>query len=273
MGIGDSSFGVYVIMKISVLGKGGSGKSTVTTIIARSISQQGFKVLVVDTDESNLGLHRQLGLPQPKELMEQLGGRTEIGKKIKAAFNNTDKDIAAEIMQRRWTIEDIPEECRVSDGKVSLMHIGKVKHFGEGCACPMGVLSRSFLEYLDLKDDEVAIVDTEAGVEHIGRGVERFTDLILMVIDPSFESIRLSEHITQMLEKAGKEVHFVLNKIESDDLEFVRRLVDENRIVSVLPMDRDVRSAGLSGNATPIELNGASALIDFILVEIKQSKG
>ena len=42
----------------------------------------------------------------------------------------------------------------------------------EGCACPMGVVSREFIEKLELKDQELLVVDTEAGVEHFGRGVE-----------------------------------------------------------------------------------------------------
>jgi len=37
----------------------------------------------------------------------------------------------------------------------------------------MEVISRKFIEKLELKDQEVLIVDTEAGIEHFGRGVEK----------------------------------------------------------------------------------------------------
>lgn len=53
-------------MKFVVCGKGGSGKSTVSALIAREMASRGEKVLVVDTDESNFGLYKQLGLPSPR---------------------------------------------------------------------------------------------------------------------------------------------------------------------------------------------------------------
>jgi len=43
----------------------------------------------------------------------------------------------------------------------------------EGCACPINALSSKFLESLALGDGEFLIADTDAGIEHFGRGVER----------------------------------------------------------------------------------------------------
>jgi len=40
-------------MKISVCGKGGSGKSTIATLLANEALNRGYRVLVVDSDESN----------------------------------------------------------------------------------------------------------------------------------------------------------------------------------------------------------------------------
>jgi len=45
-------------MKILIGGKGGSGKSTVTAVTARALRDRGFRVLVVDMDESNSGVRR-----------------------------------------------------------------------------------------------------------------------------------------------------------------------------------------------------------------------
>ena len=52
-------------MKITICGKGGSGKSTVTSLLAKELARMGKRVLVVDCDESNFGLHRQLGVELP----------------------------------------------------------------------------------------------------------------------------------------------------------------------------------------------------------------
>ena len=43
-------------MKFVICGKGGSGKSTVSALIAQQMASRGEKVLVVDIYESNFGL-------------------------------------------------------------------------------------------------------------------------------------------------------------------------------------------------------------------------
>ena len=70
-------------MKISVCGKGGSGKSTIVTLLANEARARGYQVLVVDSDESNTGLFRILGFDQlPIPLMELVGGRKKVQKKM-----------------------------------------------------------------------------------------------------------------------------------------------------------------------------------------------
>ena len=48
-------------MKISVCGKGGSGKSTIVSLLAERFAA-GKEVLIIDSDESNYGLHRHLSM-------------------------------------------------------------------------------------------------------------------------------------------------------------------------------------------------------------------
>ena len=55
-------------MKITVCGKGGCGKSTVTSLLAKALARRGKETLVIDSDESNYGLHRQLGMKLPRDL-------------------------------------------------------------------------------------------------------------------------------------------------------------------------------------------------------------
>ena len=68
----------------------------------------------------------------------------------------------------------------------------------------MGALAREFLNKLKNNEKEWVIVDTEAGVEHFGRGVLEGTDAVLMVIDPSHEAVILAEKAAKLAEEAGK---------------------------------------------------------------------
>ena len=64
---------------------------------------------------------------------------------------------------------------------VKLMASGKIHTANEGCACTMGNVLTQFVEHLILTEDEYALIDMEAGIEHFGRGIDNGVDLILMV--------------------------------------------------------------------------------------------
>ena len=81
------------------------------------------------------------------------------------------------------------------------MAIGKIREFGEGCACPIGAVAREFLKSLRLRDNEFVVVDTDAGIEHFGRGVEESCDLIVAVVEPSYESMQLTNKIVEISNK------------------------------------------------------------------------
>lgn len=249
-------------MKIVVVGKGGSGKSTVSALLAKKLENKGYRVIIIDADESNYGLHRLMGMNEPKELMELFGGKKEIGRKLLEAIG---ADHKIELFGTRWRIEEIPPECLVTKGGIMLMRIGKIKHFGEGCACPIGALSREFLANLDLNDNEVAIVDTEAGVEHIGRGVETGSDVVLMVVDPSYESLRLSGKVEEMLGEAKKPGYYVINKADKETLEYLSSKLDASKVVAAFGNEPRLCKAGLTGREVSSRISGAARLTDFVI--------
>ncbi|AKB27847.1 Nickel insertion protein [Methanosarcina siciliae T4/M] len=131
---------------------------------------------------------------------------------------------------------------------MKLISIGKIHEVGEGCACPMGMLVKQFIGNLRLNPDEVVITDTEAGIEHFGRGIEENADAILMVIDPSYESMRLSEKVAELSGSIGKPVYFVLNKVDGANEQFMREtLEDRNTVIAAIPADSSLSLAGLRG--------------------------
>jgi energy-coupling factor transporter ATP-binding protein EcfA2 len=61
--------------RLGVLGKSGSGKSTVLVLLARTLRRWRYDVTVVDADSTNVGLHLALDLDQPPaSLLDQDGG-------------------------------------------------------------------------------------------------------------------------------------------------------------------------------------------------------
>ena len=239
-------------MKISVCGKGGCGKSTLVTLLAKELAAMGKRVLVIDTDESNYGLHKQLGVELPEDFTAYFGGKQKVlGDMMMSNFTH-------QFFATTWGIDDIPASCSVEKDNIILMSSGKIHEANEGCACPMGTLMTQFIDHLTLGPDEYALIDMEAGIEHFGRGTNNGTDLVLMVVDPSFESLRLTGKIKELSESIDRPIRFVLNKVTPEIRQLMRNQVcDDTAIIAELPADGDLMTAGLIG----AELDGGDGAL------------
>ncbi|MBX6423114.1 P-loop NTPase [Thermosulfurimonas sp. F29] len=202
-------------MKIVICGKGGSGKSTLTALLAAFLAEQNRGVLVVDADESNPGLYRLLGFESPpRTLMDLLGGKDSVREKLRRKIRNEGREEVNLFERERIFPGDIPGDFLRRWGSCLLVVVGKVARAREGCACPMGVVAREFLRRLETPPGEIVLVDTEAGVEHFGRGLETAVDGVLAVVEPSLESVVLAERIRDLA--IGSGAHFlgvVLNRL------------------------------------------------------------
>ncbi|MGB4330790.1 MAG: AAA family ATPase [Dethiobacteria bacterium] len=240
--------------KILICGRGGSGKSTLATMLAHHLAEKG-KVLVVDADESNLGLGKMLDLSPPAQtLMDTLGGRKVVGEKLMAAIKSKGTE-EVKIFSEDFGFSELPPESTIWAGEAGLIQIGKIEHSKEGCACPMGALAREFLNKLKNNEKEWVIVDTEAGVEHFGRGVLEGTDAVLMVIDPSHEAVILAEKAAKLAEEAGKSFAVVLNKVDEKTEPRLKKMLEKMNIdiAGVLPYSPAIAEANLAGEPLNVE--------------------
>lgn len=207
--------------KVCVCGKGGSGKSVVSALLAKVLAEEGYTVLAVDSDESNPGLYLMFGFDSPPMPLVDVrrGG----------AY------IMREFEQERLSIDDIPSEYLAEEAGLKLLTIGKITEALQGCACTMGAVVKDLLGKLVLKENEFVVVDTEAGVEHFGRGLEKNVDTVLVVVEPSFESIALAERVNDLASAIGvNQVWAVLNKIPSDSMEESVREKLEKRYIKTI---------------------------------------
>lgn len=231
-------------MKIAVSGKGGSGKSTLSVLMARSFKKLGYRVLLVDADESNVGLETLAGVNSPVHLLDYLGGKKGFKQKLNQGLS---LDNPAGVFAGKQRVGNLPKECVTASDGINFLIIGKIHDFGEGCACPIGVLSKKFLASLTTGADEVVLVDTEAGVEHFGRGLEAECDRIVGVIDPTAESFRLAAKMQTMATAAGKDIGFVLNKVEPSIEPVMRAQLDSAAILGAIPKDAGIFMESLKG--------------------------
>lgn len=251
-----------IVMKISVCGKGGSGKSTLTGLMAKEAETTGLKVLVVDSDESNSGLYRTLGFEKPPiPLMDLVGGKKELKKKMGHANIFNEKSIG---------IQNIPADYIIGENGLRLVSIGKILQSLEGCACPMGVLNREFLKKLRLRENEIALIDMEAGVEHFGRGVDVSIDAILIAVEPSYESMAIARRIKEISSGMGKPFWAVLNKVKSNAVA-TKLKTDLKKssieVIGVIPDDPLIFEASFEGRPfmAGAATRAARGILDFLL--------
>ncbi len=253
-------------MKIIICGKGGCGKSTVSTLIAGALNKRGYSILMVDGDESNLGLHRLLGGDEPIVFMDSLGGKKGFREKLNTGFTQGNTDV---IFAPNTKTNDIPKECvSVIDG-IRLLAVGKIHEPGEGCACPIGRLSKTILSNLAIGENEIVIIDAEAGIEHFGRGIDMACDMILGVVDPTFESFMLAKKMDDMIRNSGKEISFVMNKVNERVEPSMKKNIDQEKVIAGIPMSDDIFMGSLEGKKITADLPEIDKICDFIEVKKK----
>ena len=230
------------VSKIAVTGKGGVGKSSVVTLLAAALERKGYRVVVLDADESNTGLHRMIGFEgEPKYLMAS----------TKRPGPGEEEPSPEWMTNDRIGIADLPAEYVLSRDGLRFLIAGKIVDPLQGCACRIADTVGNLIARFTVGDDEVMIIDTEAGVESFGRGVERSVDTVLIVAEPSFESLVLSEKIAYMAEGIGiGMVRAVLNKVPSDEIrqkmaeELSRRNV---KVAGTIYLDPELSEAAFKG--------------------------
>jgi CO dehydrogenase maturation factor len=239
-------------MKILVCGKGGCGKSTIVALLAKEIAVRGNKVLVIDSDESNIGLHSRLGMQKPEDFMNYFGGK-------KVLFEKTKE------LKGKWQLDDLPRDYLSEKGSIQLLSMGKIYEFGEGCACPINALSSKFLEILDLGDKEFLIADTDAGIEHFGRGVEKGVDILIVIIDPSQESILLAQKICELGQQVNKPVYYVLNRIaDHKTAELLLNSIDREKVIATIPENKEIFISGLAGSELNVRVEGIEEIANML---------
>lgn len=256
------------MQKIAVCGKGGSGKSVLVRLLAGGLRNRGRRVLVVDADESNTGLERMLGFDsRSRPLIELLGGKQKLEEEIVARVKAGESEETMQLVKEEMPIASIPAEYILQKDGIKLIIVGKILMALEGCACPMGIVSRSFLKQLRLEPDEIVIVDLEAGVEHFGRGVETSVDCVLVVVEPSIDSLQVAEKISELANQIQVgDVWAVLNKITSEDI--AARLTDyldrrDITVIGSIHQDQEIFESCLEGR--PINEGVAAEDVDKIL--------
>ena len=231
-------------MKIAISGKGGTGKTTLAALLARTLANDGRPVIAVDADPdanlaSALGLSIQ-EIPQPiAQMRELIRERTD------------SKDGYGTYFKLNPDVRDLPERYSREVHGVRLLTLGGVPAGGSGCICPESALLKALVTHLLLRPDEVVILDMEAGIEHLGRATAQAVTMMIVVIEPGQRSIQTAQTIRRL---AG-EIHIprlgvVVNKVPAGmDLDPILHHLDGLPVLGTLSLDPAIAQADFEGRS------------------------
>ena len=230
-------------MKVAVTGKGGVGKTTLSSTLARLYADEGRTVLAADVDpDANLGL--ALGLTE-----EEVNAIVPISKMRTLVEERTGATYANKFFKLNPQVSDIPDKFSKEINGVKLLVMGTVETGGTGCVCPEHVMLKSILSALVFRKDDVVVMDMEAGLEHLGRGTASMMDQFIVVIEPGARSVQTYEKVKQLAADLGiTKVNVVANKVRDEgDREFIRSRIPAENLLGFISYNPEVIDADRRG--------------------------
>jgi CO dehydrogenase maturation factor len=223
-------------MKIAVSGKGGTGKTTLSALLAAELQRRDYGVTVIDADP-NPTLAAALGFP-PVPVTPLLEMSAEIEERIGSG-----------LIRLNPRLDDLVDRVAVAHNGIHLIVAGGITQGGAGCACPQSVLLRRLLEHVVTELDEVVVIDLEAGLEHLGRRSAHEVDAMLVVVDPSRAGVETACRIRRLAGQIGvARVVAVGNRIRGPaDMGYLADGLDGLELIGAIPFSDEVIQAERAG--------------------------
>jgi CO dehydrogenase maturation factor len=232
-------------MKLAITGKGGTGKTTLTALLAQAYADVGRQVLAVDADPSPC-LAGALGFPAT--LQAQLRPIAEMDDLIEERTGAKPGTVGG-FFTLNPRVDDLPERFSVVHRGVRLLEMGAVEVGGSGCICPESALLKTLFTHLLFRKEDVLLLDMYAGVEHLGRATVDFVDAMLVVAEPTRRSLGTAAQIKKLANDIGLTRLFLVgNKVRDEaEAQFLEAESPGLPLLGVLPADLRVQEADRLG--------------------------
>jgi CO dehydrogenase maturation factor len=229
---------------IAVAGKGGTGKTAISALLATLLAKESPPVLAVDGDPAT-NLHQALGLSLDDETNTIGGIRELMEEKISRA------EFAPGTDKQAWLDARIFEGLVESSG-LDFLAMGRSE--SQGCYCAVNHMLRYVLDKL-AGNYKYVVIDNEAGMEHISRQTTRDVDVLLIISDPTIRGItaavRTRKLIHELRTNVGR-IYLVVNRVGNGLSPEIKELIAEAELDLLVTIPEDPNMAPLETAGRPL---------------------
>ncbi len=248
---------------IAVAGKGGSGKTTVASLVVRYLRKNGLgPILAVDADP-NANLGESLGLSV----------RHTVGAII-ATFNEEKINIPPGITKEAY-LEFKLNDAVVESKGLDLVTMGRGE--GPACYCYPNLLLRKFMDIM-AGNYRYIVLDNEAGMEHLSRRTTQNIDELLLVSNHSVKGVRTIARIKELVDELKlvvKRQSVIMNMVPDGIDPQVREEMTRLGIqtAAAVPLDDPVGEFDMAMNPLlDLPECRATKAVDTLMAELLQNK-
>ena len=223
---------------VAVAGKGGVGKSTLSAILVKTLAERTKTVVMAIDADPNSNLGDKLGMKVEHtigELREDLLRKAE--------------ELNASVSKHELVRYQM-EMAKVEGSNFDLLTMGRPE--GRGCYCYINNILRTFIDEA-IDSYEYAVIDNEAGMEHLSRRTTKRMDVLLVVSDPTKLGVETAKRILALAKDMeidiGRSV-LMVNRVQGTIGEAVKHEIEGSAFGSVvyLPYDREVEELAMVGS-------------------------
>jgi len=241
---------------IALAGKGGTGKTTISALIIRYLTEErNGSILAIDADPSS-NLNMVLGVEVETTVGDIREGMLTLVQSSGALAGSMPGG-----MSKHEYLDYQIQMALVEDERVDLLAMGRPE--GPGCYCAANQMLRVIMDRIE-KQYKYVVIDNEAGMEHLSRRTTRDVDVLLLVTDPTQRGLIAAQHMREMvpeLDIGVSCVYLVINRLRGEMPEPLAQAVERTglELLGTVPEDAAMAEFEFAGRPL-VELPAETAV-------------
>jgi len=233
-------------MKVAIVGKGGSGKSTVSWALVHYWAMKGKTVLAIDADY-NMDLAKSLGwhngmawsfIHTSREDFKKYLGISEEYRFVDIPLVHSGEKVFSITPPDAYTNSYSKSAPRNTD--IRLMTVGAAQEthlYDNHCSHALLAPLKYYIPLLRMNNDERVVMDGVAGTDMVAYGLFTGMDAVICVVEPTPQSKGVFDQVSVLTRELGIPTYAIANKISP---QFPMYVLDGIPLIGKLELDYSV---------------------------------